>query len=70
MKPVKSKEIRELGVTEIKTRISEARENLFKLRLRKGTRQLEDGSSLRVARRDIARMETVLRQKALAAIAK
>lgn len=70
MKPIKAKNLRELGAEEIKTKLAEAREGLFKLKLRKGSRQLEDGVSVRVSRRDIARMETVLRQKATATAAK
>ena len=35
----------------------------WKLRLQKATGQLEDPSRLRVLRRDLARVKTVLRQK-------
>ena len=53
-----SKEVRELSLTELDTKLREAREELLQLRLRKQTGQVEKTHSLRVIRRDIARMET------------
>ena len=63
MKPSKSKTLRELSPAELATKLRESRENLFKLRLRRETRQLEDAVSLRVARRDVARMLTLMGEK-------
>ena len=54
-----SKEIRDLTLTEIDTRLREAREELLQLRLRKQTGQVEKTHSLRIIRKDIARMETI-----------
>ena len=53
-----SKEVRDLSLTELDTKLREAREELLQLRLRKQTGQVEKTHSLRVIRRDIARMET------------
>ena len=53
-----SKEVRDLSLTELDTKLREAREELQQLRLRKQTGQVEKTHSLRVIRRDIARMET------------
>jgi large subunit ribosomal protein L29 len=64
MKQSKTKDLRELTVEDLKKKAAEARENLFKLRLRKATRQLEDSSGLRALKRDIARYETLAREKA------
>ena len=63
MKASKAKELRELGADELKVKLREQRENLFKLRIRKEARQLENPVSLRHARREIARLETIVNEK-------
>lgn len=67
MKQTKTRDLGGLTAADLKKKAVEAREGLFKLRLRKATRQLEDTSGLRALRRDIARFETLARQKAKAA---
>ena len=62
-----SKEIRDLSLTEIENKLREAREQLLQLRLRKQTGQVEKTHEIRVLRKDIARLETVLAQKKAAA---
>ncbi len=62
-----AKEIRDLSVTEIETKIREAREQLLQLRLRKNTGQVEKTHEIRGLRKDIARLETVLTSKKAAA---
>ena len=59
-------EIRNLSTSELETKLDNTREELFKLRFQFKTGQLTDYSRLRVARRTIAQMATVLRQRALA----
>ena len=58
-----SKEIRDLSPGEITTKLRETRESLLQLRLRKQTGQVEKTHELRTLRKDIARLETILRQK-------
>jgi large subunit ribosomal protein L29 len=58
-----SKEIRELSPSEITTKLRETREQLLQLRLRKNSGQVEKPHLLRTYRKDIARLETILRQK-------
>ena len=58
-----SKEIRELSLTEITTKIRETREELLQLRLRKQTGQVEKPHMIRVLRKNIARLETELTVK-------
>ena len=60
---MKSSEIRALSPEEIKSRLSDAREELMKLRFQQVTGQLTDSSRLRIIRRDIARMETILNEQ-------
>jgi len=58
-----SKEIRELSLGEIETKLREIREQLVQLRLKKNTGQVEKPHLLRAYRKDIARLETILKQK-------
>jgi len=61
---MKPSEIRALGSEEISSKLADAREELMKLRFQQVTGQLTDTSRLRIVRRDIARMETILREQA------
>ena len=63
---MKVDEIRALSPEEIKSKLTDMREELMKLRFQQVTGQFTDTSRLRSLRRDIARMETILRQKAVA----
>ncbi|MFN2603669.1 MAG: 50S ribosomal protein L29 [Gemmatimonadaceae bacterium] len=58
-----SKDIRELSEAEIRTRIVELEEERFRLKFRQGTETLDDPLRLRVLRKDVARLNTVLREK-------
>ena len=58
-----AKEIRDLAPSEITTKLRETREQLLQLRLRKNTGQVEKPHLLREYRKDIARLETILKQK-------
>ena len=60
---MKSSEIRAHKSEEINTKLADAREELMKLRFQQVTGQLTDTSRLRIVRRDIARMETILREQ-------
>jgi len=63
MKATKAKVLRELGADELKAKLKEQRENLFELRIRKEARQLENPVSIRHARREIARLKTLVNEK-------
>ena len=58
-----AKEARQLSKEEMTTKLREAREQLIQLRLRKQTGQVEKTHELRDLRKDIARLETVLKEK-------
>lgn len=64
---MKAADIHALSTEEIRSRIEETREEYFKLRFQFATGQLTDFSRFKMVRRDIARMETILRQRELAA---
>jgi large subunit ribosomal protein L29 len=63
MKSTKTSDLRNLKSGEIETKLSDAREELMKLRFQAVTGQLTDSSRLRILRREIARMQTVLREQ-------
>lgn len=64
---MKAKDIRELSLEELNKKLRESREELVNLRVRKQVGQVENPSQLRTLRRDIARIETILKEKATAA---
>ena len=59
------KEIREKETDHLKHELEEKRKHLFDLRSQAVTEKLEDPSQLRKTRKDIARMQTILRQRDL-----
>jgi large subunit ribosomal protein L29 len=61
---MKVKEIRDLGADDIRTRLAELERERFNLRFRGATETLENPLRLRTIRRDIARLQTVLAEKA------
>jgi large subunit ribosomal protein L29 len=63
MKPTKPSDLRNLKAGEIESKLSDAREELMKLRFQAVTGQLTDSSRLRILRREIARMQTILREQ-------
>jgi len=65
-KPLKPDMIRELEASEIQDELSRLEEAQFRLRFRSATEDVTDGNELqfRIIRRNIARLKTVLREKA------
>lgn len=63
---MKAKEIRELSVAELETKIAELKKDLFNLRLQHATNQLDNTNKISEVKRDIARVNTVLRELQLA----
>ena len=56
-------EIRELSKDDIVARIKDLEEEQFRLRFRSATEPLEDPLRVRVIRRDLARLKTILREQ-------
>jgi len=59
---VKPEELRELGVKELLEREGELARELFNLRFQLATGQLSNHTALKKAKRDIARVKTVLKE--------
>jgi len=60
------RELRELSSEELVAREAELRQELFNLRFQHATRQLENTARLSQARREMARVLTLLRERELA----
>jgi large subunit ribosomal protein L29 len=60
---MKAGKVREMGLEELRTKVLELQEQLFRLRVQKSIGQLDNAIKLRETRRDIARVKTVLREK-------
>ncbi|MDP2995711.1 MAG: 50S ribosomal protein L29 [Chloroflexi bacterium] len=60
---MKTEEIRKMSVEEMQAKLSDMREELMKLRFQQVTGQLTDTSHLRLLRRDVARMETIINER-------
>ena len=61
---MKIKELRELSNDELISRRRELRKDAFNLRLQQQTGALEKPSVIRINRREVARIETILTQRA------
>ncbi|MCP4361055.1 MAG: 50S ribosomal protein L29 [Chloroflexi bacterium] len=59
-------ELREMNESKLAEMLDDAREDLFNLRFRRTSGQLEDYSRLKAARRNIAQLETVIHMRRLA----
>jgi large subunit ribosomal protein L29 len=61
----KATELRQLGDEELVAKLREAKEELFNLRFQSATGQLENNSRLKIVRKDIARIYTLMREREL-----
>ena len=59
-------ELRSLTDVELNQKLQEAYQELLNLRFQKATKQLDNTARIRVVRRQIAKINTVLREKQLA----
>lgn len=60
---MKTQELRKMSVEELNKFLKETRESLFNLRFKHATAQLEKVSAIPAAKRDIARVLTILKEK-------
>ena len=62
---MKIKEMRDLGIDELRVKERDLVDELFKLKTRHTTGQLDSPAALKNVRRDIARIKTVMKRKEL-----
>ena len=63
MATTKASDLRELSLEELEQKLTEAREEDFRLRFRSATEAIDNPMRFRSIRRDIARILTTLREK-------
>jgi large subunit ribosomal protein L29 len=59
----KNRKLRELSTGELQSRLNDAREELMNLRFRQATGELTDFTRLRITRRQIARLMTIMNER-------
>jgi large subunit ribosomal protein L29 len=62
---MEAKELRNLNDDELSRKLAELREEIGHLRLKRATSRLENPMVVRSTKRDLARVETILRERAL-----
>jgi large subunit ribosomal protein L29 len=65
--PSKTAELRNMDTEELETRLGETRQELFNLRFQLVTGQLDNSARVGQVRRQVARIETILREREIAA---
>jgi large subunit ribosomal protein L29 len=60
---MKVAEIRDLGADELRLKVRDLDEQLFRLRIQKSMGQTEAATKVKGLRRDLARVKTILREK-------
>lgn len=66
---MKAKDLRDLTVDELKKQLAETKEELFNLRFQNATGQLDNYKRLGDLRKDVARINTLLRERELSEMA-
>ena len=64
---MKTNEIREMTAEELNVKLADLKKDLFNLRLQHATNQLDNPMQITAVKRDIAKVNTVLRERELAA---
>ncbi len=64
---MKAAEIKYLSETELNTKLSELKQELFNLRFQLAANQLDNPTRIKAVKKDIARIKTIQRQRQLAA---
>ena len=62
---MKAKEIRKMSPEELNKKLGELRNDLFQLRLQHATNQLDNPMRIKAVKRDIARVQTIIRENQL-----
>lgn len=62
---MKAADLRELTAEELQAKLKELEEEVFNLKFQVASQQLENTARLKDSRRDIARLKTIMREKAI-----
>ena len=64
---MKAKEIREMSVAELQSKLADLKKDLFTLRMQHATNQLDNPLKIDSVKKDIARIKTIIREKEISA---
>ena len=64
---MKSADLRDLSYEELKTKLAEAKQELFNLRFQVATNQLDNTARIALVRHEVARIATVMREQEIEA---
>ena len=62
---MKANEIRKMSSEDLNNKVNELKNELFNLRFRLATGQIDNPSSIKNVKRDIARVKTIIREREL-----
>ena len=62
---MKANEVRKMSSTELETKLSDLKKDLFTLRMQHATNQLDNPIKISQVKKDIARVKTIIREKQL-----
>ncbi|HOV92163.1 MAG TPA: 50S ribosomal protein L29 [Candidatus Kapabacteria bacterium] len=65
MKPHYAKDLKELSDKELTNLYDESKENLMRLRIQNSLKQLNDTASLKIVKKDVARILTIMKERNL-----
>jgi len=63
MKPLKPDQLRRMTTHELEQELEKLRNELYRLRVQQAVRQIKDTAAVRITRRNIARIQTILNEK-------
>ena len=62
---MKANEVRKMSASELETKLTELKKDLFFLRMQHATNQLDNPVEISLVKKDIARVQTIIREKQL-----
>ena len=62
---MKANEVRKMSASELETKLTELKKDLFFLRMQHATNQLDNPVKISLVKKDIARVQTIIREKQL-----
>lgn len=63
MKPIKAKELRQKTLMELQSELDNQKNELYRLHVQKTLMQLKDTAALKITRKNIARINTMIAEK-------
>lgn len=65
MRPVKAREVMDMSDDDLRKALNDSKDELFRLKFQLATGQLDNPMRIKDVKRDIARVQTIMRQREL-----